>query len=895
MTTNTPAQKSAKLFDADTHTDTTGPIECLGLLFPSDEARRQFFMERLREKLREPTFRKVEGFPIGEDEDILALSDPPYFTACPNPFLGDMIQHYGKPYVQDDAYSCEPFASDVAVGKNDTIYMAHSYHTKVPHQAILRYILHYTKPGDIILDGFCGSGMTGVAASLCADLSPEEKKAIEREMPGIEWGSRIAILNDLSPAAAFIAYNYNVKVDADAFLQEATALLEEVEKECGPLYRTHRNSGRQSMLGHGEDRSSGIINYCVWSEVMTCPQCGREIVFFDHAVDISTDPIMVRDEFPCPECGVRLTKRSLNAFVETVFDPLLNRNVQRVKRVPVSLKYLVGKKHYSKLLDAKDLALLSSIRLEKEPHLPTPFELPSGGLSEGNVTEGLTHLHHYYTPRNFVTISRMLAAAKGPYRRQLLNLVQSISVRLCSFLTTYQLGKRGNVPMTGTLYVGSLLAEANPIKSFEGKLRDFSKVYRTLNQWNFVGCGSSARLSSIPNASVDYVFIDPPFGDNLNYSQLNMLWEGWLRLRTNVSSEAIVDRFTKRDLEFYQEMLRKCLSEFNRVLKPGRWMTVEFHNSKNAVWNAIQAAIIEAGFVIADVRTLDKKQGTPKQVNSVNAVKQDLVISAYKPTEAFEKEFSLQAGTLVGIWQFVDEHLRQLPVFVAKAKADRAEAVAERQKHLLFDRMIAFHVQRGISVPISASAFYAGLQQRYPLRDGMYFLPEQVPDYDRRRLDVKEVDQLELFVTDERSAIQWMRQQLSSQPMNFQEIQPLYMKETRLAWEKHESPIELRGILEENFIQDEQSRWLVPDPNKEADLEQLRHRRLLKEFQQYQDAKGKLKVFRTEALRAGFKDAWQNQDYTTIVQMAKRVPEAVVQEDPALLMYYDNALMRTSD
>ena len=74
----------------------------------------------------------------------------------------------------------------------------------------------------------------------------------------------------------------------------------------------------------------------------------------------------------------------------------------------------------------------------------------------------------------------------------------------------------------------------------------------------------------------------------------------------------------RRDLAFYQEGLRKCLAEFNRVLKPGRWMTVAFHNSKNAVWNAIQAAILEAGFVIADVRTLDKKQGTPKQVNNLS-------------------------------------------------------------------------------------------------------------------------------------------------------------------------------------------------------------------------------------------------------------------------------------
>jgi len=522
-----------------------------------------------------------------------------------------------------------------------------------------------------------------------------------------------------------------------------------------------------------------------------------------------------------------------------------------------------------------------------------PFALSAGGLSEGNASSGMTHLHHYYTPRNFLTLSRMIAAADGPYRRQLLNLVQSISVRLCSFLTTYQLGKRGNVPMTATLFVASLLAEANPIKALEGKLRDFGKVYQSVRQFNYVGCGSSSHLASIPDASIDYVFIAPPFGDNLNYAQLNMLWEGWLRVQTNVASEAIVDRATGRDLAFYQEKLRECLTEFHRVLKPGRWMTVVFHNSKNAVWNAIQTAILEAGYVIADVRTLDKKQGTPKQVNSLNAVKKDLVISANKPTTAFEAQFSLRAGTEDGIWSFVEENLKQLPVFVSKA--GRAEAIAEREKHLLFDRMIAFHIQRGISIPISASAFYTGLTGRYPERDGMYFLPEQIAEYDRRRLDVEAVEQLELFVTDERTAIQWVRRQLDLQPMTFQELQPLYMKEAQLTWEAHEQPVELRGILDENFIQDNQGNWRVADPNIEADLEQLRHRVLLKEFQRYQQLKGKLKLVRTEALRTGFKEAWQSGRFKAIVDMAQRVPEAVIQEDPALLLYYDNALMRVGE
>lgn len=882
--------KQPQLLEVADDAGSEGPVECLGMSFPNDAARRTHYLGLLRENLHDPAFRKLPGFPLVDDETILDLSDPPYYTLCPNPFLADVIARLGKPYDESEAYHSEPFAADVTAGKNDTIYMAHSYHTKVPHGAIVRYILHYTQPGDLVLDGFCGSGMTGIACTLCGDPTPEERAAIEKEMPGVEWGKRIAILNDLSPAASFIAHNYNVPVEADDFEAAVTSLLDEIEAECGHLYRTAHDGKNDKLPGvAGKD---GLMNYTVWSEVMLCPQCGQEIVFFDHAVDTSADPLEVRSEFPCPECGVTLTKRALEPFKETVFDPLLERSIERVKRVPVFVKYMVGKTHLTKKLDADDLKRLSTVRLDDPAILPA-LELSKGSLSTGNEADGLTHLHHYFTPRNFLTISKLLAGAKGRWRRQVFNLVQSVSMRLCSHLTTYQLGKRGNVPMTGTLFVASLIAEANPLKALEGKLRDFLAVYRQLHEPQFVSCGSSTNLPMLPDASIDYIFIDPPFGDNLNYAQLNAVWEGWLRAQTDVSCEAIVNRSSQRDLAFYQEALRQCLTEFYRVLKPGRWMTVVFHNSKNAVWNAIQEAILQSQFVIADVRTLDKKQGTPKQVNSTNAVKQDLVISAYKPTKQFEERFTLKAGTDEGIWDFVAEHLRQLPVFVERK--DRAEAIAEREKHLLFDRMIAFHVQRGISVPMSAGGFYTGLAQRYPERDSMFFLPDQVAEYDQRRMSVAEVEQLQLFVSDEKSAIQWVRQQLQRQPMTFQQLQPLYMKEAQRAWEKQEEPIELLNILNENFVRDADDCWRTPDAGKEADLEQLRNRHLLKEFDQYRATKGKLKVVRSEALRAGFKDCWQKGDYTAIVEMARRVPSALVQEDSALLMYYDNAVMRTEE
>jgi len=216
------------------------------------------------------------------------------------------------------------------------------------------------------------------------------------------------------------------------------------------------------------------------------------------------------------------------------------------------------------------------------------------------------------------------------------------------------------------------------------------------------------------------------------------------------------------------------------------------------VWTAIQEAMGNAGFVISDVRTLDKKKGTTKQLSYTSgAVKQDLVISAYKPNGGLEERFKLEAGTENGVWDFVRTHLKQLPVFVSNN--GQAEIIAERQHFLLFDRMVAFHVQRGVTVPLSAAEFYAGLEQRFSPRDGMYFLPDQAAEYDKKRMTVREVLQLQLFVSDEASAIQWLKQQLTKKPQTFQDIHPQFLKEIG-GWQKHEKALELSELLEQNFL-----------------------------------------------------------------------------------------------
>lgn len=910
----------------------SGPVTCLGMTFENDEARRAHFTEELRKKLQDPEFRKIEGFPIGSDEDILNLSDPPYYTACPNPWIADFIAEWEaqKPKQPEGYhYHREPFATDVSEGKNDPIYNAHSYHTKVPHKAIMRYILHYTQPGDIVFDGFCGTGMTGVAAQMCGDRevvmslgyqvkpdgtilqeeTDEDGKKVWR--PFSKLGIRRAVLNDLSPAATFISSSLNGSITTGEINSDIERTISDVESSVGWMYQTRHNDGK----------TIGEIAYTIWSDVLICPSCQADVVFWEEAVDKKA--LKVLSEFNCPHCGSLLKKGDCPKKMVSFFDPIIGDTISQIKQEPVLIEYYIGTRKHTKKPDEYDLERLR--RIENEPITTwVPFsKMPIGEryLKDSFHLIGYSHVHHFFKKSSAISISLLRSAFLKRNHRSGVFVLNSITGRLVSNIVGYQLGKRGNVPMSGTLYVPSLIAEANPFRAIKSKAKSFKSV---LNQKHPSACntGSSSSLVNIPNNSIDYIFTDPPFGNNLSYSELNVLSEAWLNVLTNDVPEAIVDRGRKKEAFDYHALLSSCINEFYRVIKPNGWITVEFHNSKNSIWNIIQQSLGEAGFVVADVRTLDKKGETYKQ-SQQGLVKADLIISAYKPSDDLLEQFKLTGGTEDGAWDFIRNHLSQLPVFVKNGR--KPEIILERQFFMLFDRMVAFHVQHGTTVPLSANDFRSGLQQRFSERDGMYFLADQVADYDKKRILFAELKQTSLFVTDEATAIEWLRAAIKEKPQSVSDLQPQFLKEIA-GWNKNEASLELSTLLEQNFLRYDgkgpvpeqihaylstnwkelrnlpkddptlvakaRDRWYVPDPNKAGDLEKLREKALLKEFEEYKEVKKKLKVFRLEAVRAGFKKAWQERDYAVIVAVADKIPNNVLEEDPKLLMWYDQAVTR---
>ena len=924
------------------------------------------------------SLKHVPGCPKGDAKKIEELSLPPLYTACPNPWLADFFADARVP-APAESYVRQPFVVDVEENKHHFIYNAHSYHTKTPHRAVMRYILHYTLPGDTVLDTFSGTGVTGIAASLCGD--PDEVRQLGysvlqnntiRDAEGREFskvGIRRAALIDLSPAATFIARSHNTSSDSDVS-EKWDKVWAGIKKEYARYYCTlHKPTAailtqettklKKGLAEFTPPSCAGEINYVVWSDMFSCSECGHEFVYWNVAVDV--DNGKVRDTFNCPACKVQLTKRSSQRVYQTYFDEIINKTVRIPKQDVVLINYTFSGTRYEKLPDNFDRQILATIEKAKQP-----FGIPTAPIPEGDKTPealrlGYTHAHHFFTKRNLAVFS----AFRNKLPADLLWVVTGALLRGSKQhqIAISRVGgeKEGEGGATaghrrGTLYIPSNQVEMNALTLVEDRYNQTSRAKRIIPKKAevIISTQSACALPQIPNESVDYIFLDPPFGSNIMYSELSFIWEAFLGVFTANEQEAIENRTQNKNLDAYRGLIKSAFSEAFRVLRPGRWITIEFSNTSAAVWNAIQAALNETGFVIASVSFLNKGRGGLNAIVGQVAVKQDLVINAYKPTDAFEKKFSERGSTEDGVWDFIRTHLKYLPV--VKAKGGQLETIAERDPRIIYDRMVAFYMSHSTPVPLSSAEFQAGLADKFPERDGMFFLPEQVNEYDKKRAQVENVGQLSIFVEDERSAINWLRSFLKTRPSVSQDIQPEFMQQLGASWKKWEARPEMSALLDQNFlcydgISDVPSqihgylstqfkelrnlakdaaqlkvkaknRWYVPDPKKNVDVETLRNKRLLEEFWSYlpegytppalstnkgqalpglavprpKIPKGKkLKELRTEAVRVGFKHCYQQKDYMTILVVAEMIPESVLNEDEQLQMIYDAAVTRTGE
>ncbi len=387
--------------------------------------------------------------------------------------------------------------------------------------------------------------------------------------------------------------------------------------------------------------SNATIQYTIWSDVVQCGRCSEDLVLWDVAFDESTG--MVRECFRCTACGKEQRKRETRWVYAT---PVLTNYVcPQCKRTH-------KEKRGEHPTTAQERRRIEEIEAKVIPYwYPTTRFDQSWEMWRGvHKVRQMSDISKFYTHRNLWAMSRLWSEAQSIADPRLKNafefILTSLSQKHATIMTAIILkgGKRpvltGNQP--GTLYVPSFSAEKNLWEVFERKFADACKftdvVMPTYRGEASVRTGSATHLEEIPSNSVDYVFTDPPFGSNIFYADCNFIWEAWLNQGfTDQTHEAVVHvkHKDKNTLPDYARLMTDSFREMYRVLKPGRWASVVFHNSDDKIWQTILDAVQAAGLELAQINSFDKEQLSFKGIRGDKGLERvtnkDIVLNLQKP------------------------------------------------------------------------------------------------------------------------------------------------------------------------------------------------------------------------------------------------------------------------
>jgi DNA modification methylase len=591
-----------------------------------------------------------------------------YYSSGPNPNLRRFVEEHATPYdPETDHYNVPPFDLPITTTKATAIFNMHTYWSKKPPDAIQQYIGHYTQSDDIVLDPFCGSGTTAFAAA-------------------IEGRSAIAI--DLSPAATFITKNYCTPVDADQLQRAFRDLQERVWPEVDWLYETRC------------DRCDGQATtaYTVYSYIFQCRRCLEKVALFD-CLEVSgqTKAGKPKKINVCPHCY-------RNGHLEEIS----SRN-RRFDRVPVLVSYLCqegckpkrAQRHHNDpdpkkraFFEKYDMGKLREIDNKEVPHWYPPHRMM-------NVESDTDPWGDEWRPgRDFRTVTELftkrslwaLAAIREGARASETLLFALTGITLNNSIMVRESNTQF---LAGTYYIPQISKEVNTWDSFSGRVSQLLRYWQApdspfATNKLMISTQTATNLQGIPSSSVDYVFTDPPYGGNIQYGELNFIWEAWMDFDTKWHGEEIVVSNTRGITDAdWARMMQQAMQECYRVLKPGRWISLCYHDTSEGTWQLVQDLMTEVGFIPEQSEQalfIDKAEKSFNQYTADKVTKRDLVINFRKP----------RPGELIAqLTLFGNE---DPATFAEKGRAILAEALEAHPgspADRLYDELVSRMVRRG--------------------------------------------------------------------------------------------------------------------------------------------------------------------------------------------------------
>jgi DNA modification methylase len=539
----------------------------------------------------------------------------------PNPNLKAFVEAHSLEHPFDptiDRYDVAEFSAAIETTKNSPIFSMHSYHLgKKPHDAVATYINHHTAEGDLVLDPFCGSGSTALASLI---------------------QGRKAVALDISPAATFITRFYVSRSFPEELAEAFKALSEKVRGDMELLYGT-----RCHVCG-----AAATIHYVVYSNVYNCPECGKRVSLYEAA----------RHSPPsCPHCRVRNGR-------EVLIRPILGMCGNEPVAVNFSCRGGCTPKRMTRSIigsaDDRKAFLevdLPRIRALEEKPIPHPFpdcfmmhvtdpSLPWG--DEWRPSRDFRKVSDLFTHRNLWALAACMAAAGD---NDDLRAVITSAMPAVSRKAQHLEGGGGYIP--GNWALPPMSKQRNVMETLTKVFKRTLKAKTLLAQSiksddSCISTQSATAMAEIPSCSIDYIFTDPPYGGSVQYGELNFVWEAWLGLSTRWhGEEIIVNRSRGKTAQDWADSMTAVMAECYRVLKPGRWLSLCYHDSSDTMWRLVQEIMLKVGFVPGDASaapTIDTGSRTYNQRTSDKVVKRDLVIGFRKPRPEESRKQAIAGG-----------------------------------------------------------------------------------------------------------------------------------------------------------------------------------------------------------------------------------------------------------
>jgi 16S rRNA G966 N2-methylase RsmD len=487
----------------------------------------------------------------------------------------------------------KPIKKSIEAKGHTPQYRMHKYFARRPYNVFNNLITHYSNKNDIILDCFCGGGVTVF-----------EGASLERKVVGV----------DINPLATFITRMQMFNGDTDLLMKVYEDFIIQIKKKYEQWY---------SVIF---DDDSGVCEWIEWVYTVRCPYCGQEITLIEknkikngiyRCDNISCEgatkgvkriaclpdgSIPVRAKYKSDRTG-KITTRAIKS-VDSIcnIDILLDSSKNLICTPNFEIPMDWDRQHEDKLkergvVEYKDLfternyaingCIFNDIICMKETLPPDIYEMLYFLFSSSlRYTNNMTRVTENWEGGNPTSMDKHAYWLPNQYVET--NVIDIISKRAKSILTGVEYSK-GNLPES--------CKEAY----------SFDELHK---RGGFLVLNRSANDLPLPDKSIDVVITDPPYGSNVQYAELSAVWNAWYESFSGLNDyifkdeEAIVNRKLKisgaKTEVVYEELLYKIYAECNRVLKDNGYMVFTFNNKNIKVWIAMMKAVARAGFYLPD-------------------------------------------------------------------------------------------------------------------------------------------------------------------------------------------------------------------------------------------------------------------------------------------------------